>query len=54
MADIEGTSDVFIRSFFDTRDAKETDTHYRCTTGKASFNYRLLFNVKAPTENYEL
>jgi hypothetical protein len=29
-ADVEGTSDIFIRAFFDTKDAKETDTHYRC------------------------
>ena len=53
-SDIEGTSDTFIRAFFDTKDSKETDTHYRCTTGKASFNYRLLFKVNAPTNNYNL
>ena len=29
-ADWEGTSDVFFRAFFDSREAKETDTHYRC------------------------
>ena len=45
-------SDVFIRCFFDTKDAKETDTHFRCGDGKASFNYRLLFDYKAPNENY--
>jgi hypothetical protein len=46
MMDDEGTSDVYIRCFFDSRkDALETDTHYRCQTGAASFNYRLLFNV---------
>lgn len=28
--DVEGTSDVFIRSYFDNKDAQETDTHYRC------------------------
>lgn len=29
--DAEGTSDVYIRAFFDSRkDALETDTHYRC------------------------
>lgn len=48
----EGMSDVFFRCFFDTKDAKETDTHFRCSDGKASFNYRLLFNHKAPNENY--
>ncbi len=31
MMDAEGTSDVYIRAFFDSRrDALETDTHYRC------------------------
>jgi Ca2+-dependent lipid-binding protein len=51
-ADIEGTSDVFIRAFFDPKNAKETDTHYRCTTGAASFNYRLLYTINAPMDNY--
>ena len=45
-------SDAFVRCFFDTKQAKETDTHYRCSTGQASFNYRLLFNMKAPADNY--
>jgi len=44
--DPEGASDVFIRTFFDTKEeVKETDTHFRCSTGKASFNYRHLFNI---------
>ena len=31
MMDAEGTSDVYVRAFFDSRkDALETDTHYRC------------------------
>lgn len=31
MMDFEGTSDVYMRAFFDSRkDALETDTHYRC------------------------
>ena len=46
--DVEGTSDVYARVYFDTKDAKETDTHFRCQNGKASFNYRLLFNLKHP------
>jgi hypothetical protein len=45
MADVEGTSDVYIRSFFDSKDDRETDTHFRCTTGKASFNYRLKWTI---------
>lgn len=32
-ADWEGVSDAFVRCFFDTKQAKETDTHYRCSTG---------------------
>lgn len=52
--DAEGTSDVFVKAFVDDKDKKETDTHYRCTTKKASFNYRLLFNVSAPRKNYNL
>ena len=51
MMDVEGTSDVYAKAFFDPSDAKETDTHYRCTNGKASFNYRLLFNLKHPIKD---
>jgi hypothetical protein len=29
MMDIEGTTDGFVRTFFDAKNAKETDTHYR-------------------------
>ena len=46
--DVEGTSDVFIKAYIDDKDKKTTDTHYRCMNGDASFNYRLLFDVKAP------
>ena len=49
--DAEGTSDVFIKAYIDDNDKKESDCHYRCKDGKASFNYRLLFNVKAPRKN---
>ena len=29
--DVEGTSDVYMRCFFDSKEqAKETDTHFRC------------------------
>jgi len=51
MMDVEGTSDVYAKAFFDPSDSKETDTHYRCTNGKASFNYRLLFNQKHPIKD---
>ena len=46
MMDMEGTSDVYCRAFFDSREeVHETDTHYRCQNGKASFNYRLLYKI---------
>jgi hypothetical protein len=47
MMDVEGTSDVFVKARMNGI-KKETDTHWRCTTGEASFNYRLLFNINAP------
>jgi len=52
--DIEGTSDVFIKAYIDDQDKKMTDTHYRCMDGCASFNYRLIFDVKAPRKDYLL
>jgi len=47
MMDVEGTSDVFVRAFFDAEDDHSTDTHWRCQSGEASFNYRLIFPVKS-------
>jgi hypothetical protein len=36
--DWEGTSDVFFRSFFDTKEeVQETDTHFRNQDGKPDF-----------------
>jgi len=54
MMDAEGTSDAFIRAFFDNDNALESDTHFRCQNGKASFNYRLLFNESLPRKDYRL
>lgn len=51
-ADWEGVSDLFIRAYFDSKKAKETDTHYRCKDGKGSFNYRLVYNINAPVDDY--
>ena len=50
MEDAEGTSDVFIKCKIGENDQQETDTHYRETNGRPSFNYRLLFNLKTPTK----
>ena len=52
--DWEGTSDIFVRSFFKPNNAKETDCHYRCQNGKGSFNWRMLFDVKYPDDNTTL
>jgi hypothetical protein len=49
MEDAEGTSDVFVKAWIDENDKKETDTHWRCSNGSASFNSRLLFDFKSPT-----
>jgi hypothetical protein len=49
--DFEGTTDIYSRVFFDSNNAQETDTHFRCSTGKGSFNYRLLFDIQEPAEN---
>ena len=46
--DSEGTSDIFIKCFFDKKHYKETDTHWRCSTGKGSFNWRMLFDTEYP------
>ena len=43
--------DFFVRAFFDSNDAKETDTHYRCPDGNGQFNYRLIFPFKHPLKN---
>lgn len=54
MMDAEGTSDVFIKCFFDNKNPLETDCHYRCQNGKASFNWRLLFKLSLPRKDYRL
>ena len=55
MMDVEGTSDVFVRVFFDDQEDQNTDTHWRCQNGQASFNYRLLFPIKSQrAEGYTL
>jgi len=47
MADFEGTSDVYIKCYLDDKDKRTTDTHFR-STGNGSWNYRMLFDLKAP------
>ena len=53
MMDIEGTTDGFVKAFFDSNNAKETDTHFRNQNGECSFNYRLLFKFNHPAKSKE-
>lgn len=52
--DVEGTSDIYIRAFLDSEEPQETDVHYRCQTGKGSFNWRMQFDCKFPRKRYYL
>jgi len=52
--DWEGTSDIFVRAFFDPDDDHLTDTHWRCQTGKGSFNWRLKIPTKSQQDSYTL
>ena len=54
MMDGEGTTDGFVRVFFESDDSKDTDTHFRNSDGKCSWNYRLLFPFHHPSKNYKL
>lgn len=52
--DIEGTSDAFLKGFFDSsEEIQETDTHYRNQDGEPDFQYRLLYRVKVPRKDYK-
>ena len=47
MMDVEGTSDVFFKGFFDSKqDVQETDTHYRNQDGKPDFQFRMVYRKK--------
>lgn len=49
MMDAEGTSDVFIKGFFDKdEEVQETDTHFRNQDGKPDFQYRWIFKTTYP------
>lgn len=54
MMDWEGTSDVYFRGFFDSKEeVQETDTHYRNQDGKPDFQYRLVFRIKVPRKDFK-
>lgn len=52
--DAEGTTDGFVRCFFNPDNTKDTDTHFRNQDGKCSWNYRMLFKFTQPSDNYKL
>jgi hypothetical protein len=43
---LEGMSDLFVKAWPEGCDQKETDTHWRAKKGKASWNYRLVYDVE--------
>lgn len=52
--DVEGTTDAYVRGFFDSNgQVFETDTHWRCQDGKPDFQYRLIYDFKHPNSNYK-
>lgn len=45
--DDEDTNDGFVKAFFDSDKAKETDTHWRNSDGKCSWNWRLIYRLSS-------
>ena len=54
MMDAEGTTDGFVRCFFESDQSKDTDTHFRNSDGKCSWNYRMLFPFNSSSKNQKL
>lgn len=46
MDELEGMSDLYVKAWPEGCDPQETDTHWRCKKGKASWNWRMLFDVE--------
>jgi len=52
--DKEGTTDCFFKGYFDSKEeVQETDCHYRCMDGNPDFQYRMVFDIKAPRKDYK-
>ena len=48
-------SDIFVRFFMEGSTTKyDTDTHWRCKTGAASWNWRILIPIELPIKEREL
>jgi hypothetical protein len=54
MMDVEGTSDIYVIAYVNMKDKQSTDVHYRCQTGAASFNWRMLLPIETPTTSSTL
>ena len=54
MMDAEDTSDIYVTAFVDPKDKQSTDVHYRCQTGNASFNWRIVLPLDVPRVNNRL
>jgi hypothetical protein len=50
MMDVEGTSDIYVIGYIDQKEMQKTDIHFRCQTGIASFNWRMLLPLKLPVQ----
>ena len=52
--DFEGCTDAYFTCYFDSTQTQSTDTHWRCSTGKASFNWRMKFKLESLKPDYIL
>jgi hypothetical protein len=52
--DIADTSDIYVMAFINGQKKQQTDIHYRCQTGQASFNWRILIPIELPRDKYDL
>jgi len=54
MMDVEDTSDIYVIGYIDQKERQKTDVHFRCQTGNASFNWRMLLPLKLPIQKPEI
>ena len=54
MMDVEGTSDIYVIGYIEQKKRQKTDIHFRCQTGNASFNWRMLLPLKLPIQKPEI
>ena len=50
MMDVEGTSDIYVIGYIEQKELQKTDIHFRCQTGIASFNWRMLLPLRLPVQ----